>query len=219
VKSVQAFSIAVESEGWRVRVKNRTSMDIRLLGARPDLTRWEQRKIDPHSAGPPMAGAFHDLHRRIVAVEPPGPPVPDGPFERAARTIMAYQIFPGHIGDGIARRQPVEIGDTLGMLYRFFPGMKLFFASRVVEKISQQTSPIWRQGFRYQTIAWHPELGAETFCAEKVVETGEVRVYLQAWSRPAWWALPFLPLARRLQLAAGKAALDHLEKVATETGV
>ena len=188
-------------------------MQICLPGTRPNLNRWEQRSIDPASAGPPLPRAFFDRHLRIVAVEPPGPPVPGGPFERATRAVMSYDAFPPHIGEGILRNRPVEIGDTVGMLYNFLPGMKLFFASRVVEIIDLRSAPLWRAGFIYQTIRWHPELGAETFCAEKDTTTGEVRVYLQAWSRPAWWALPFLPMARWLQLGAGRAALDHLERI------
>jgi uncharacterized protein (UPF0548 family) len=75
----------------------------------------------------------------------------------------------------------------------------------------------WRTGFTYRTLVGHPELGEETFSAEKELESGRVRASLRAWSRPGTaLARAFAPIARRLQLHASARALDHLERLARE---
>ena len=179
----------------------------------PSLDTWERQAIHPVSAEPPRGTVNHDFHRRIIAVEPPGPPIPGGPFERARRAIMAYDIFPPNLATGVVRLAPVRLGDTVGMRYRLLPGLRLFFASRVTAVTDIAEPPLFQAGFTYQTLQEHPELGEEAFGVEKVAHSGEVRVYLKAWSRPGHWlARLFSPLARHLQLQAGRAALDHLEK-------
>lgn len=173
----------------------------------PDLARWEARPIHPESRGPAPPGAFHDRHERIVAVEAAGPPERGGPFERVLEAILGYDIFPADIGEGVVRRRPVQLGDTVGLTYRFVPGLRCFFASRV--------TAVDGQGFTYQTLCGHAEIGEERFRVEKDERTGEVRASLSAWSRPGLWYVRLVtPLARRLQLAAGRRALDHLQQVA-----
>lgn len=179
------------------------------------IEHWESRPLARGAAAAPPASAYHDRHERIVAVEPPGEPEADGPFMRVARSIAGYEIFPLTLGKPVLRR-PVQFGDTVGLRYHLVPGLDLFFASRVSEVIQRQLADgWWRSGFTYQTLEGHPELGQETFSVLKRHATGEVRVVLFAWSRPAWSILgPVLPLARHLQLYAGRAALDFLEQVA-----
>jgi uncharacterized protein (UPF0548 family) len=188
-------------------------MQICFPGQKPNLTAWENRPIDARAGGPPLPNAHFDHHSRIVGVEPPGAPVPGGPFERAAAAVMSYRAFPERVAYGVVNRTPVQLGDTVGLCYHLIPGVRVFFASRVVQVINTE-APIYQRGFRYQTLHWHPEIGAETLCAEKVAETGAVRVYLDAWSLPAPWMRIWTPVARAIQLAAGRDALDHLERIA-----
>ncbi len=179
------------------------------------LESWEARPLAFGSAGPPPANAFHDRHERIVAVESPGEPEAEGPYTRVARAILSYEIFPARVGKPVLRRA-VQPGDAVGLRYHFLPGLDLFFASRVARVFTRQLADgWWSSGFTYQTLEGHPEMGEETFSVLKRHATGEVRVLIFAWSRPSWPILqPVLPLARHLQLAAGRAALDNLEQVA-----
>lgn len=173
------------------------------------LGRWWER---PFNCGDtPTKDAVFDRHSRIVAVEPHGPPVPNGPFARVAQAIMRYDIFPPHIGSGLLKHTPVQLGDAVGLRYRFLPGLELVFASRVIEIIDEEC----RQGFVYRTLKWHPEKGQETFQVRKDPGTGEVRASLEAWSAPGLLLTSLVyHLGRKLQLAAGRAALDHMEGIA-----
>lgn len=175
---------------------------------RESLSHWEGRPVAAAVLRGPHSSSYHDHHCRIVAVEAPGAPAPEGPFWRVARCILDYDIFPPALGEGV-RRRPVELGDTVGLRYHLLPGLDLFFASRVHQRIDEP----FRQGFSYQTLTGHPEVGEETFLVEKDPTTGAVVASLRAWSHLAWpWSLFARRLARPLQFQAGRAALDHLER-------
>ena len=74
-------------------------------------------------------------------------------------------------------------------------------------------------GFKYRTLAGHPECGEETFVVEKDLATGNVTAALRSWSRPGTWIATLMyPVVRHLQLWAGRAALDHLQKIANREG-
>lgn len=182
------------------------------------LSRWEQRPLHPGTVLGPTPHSYYDLHRRIVAVEPPGPPIADGPFRRAAAAIARYDVFPPTLGRGELRRD-VQVNDVVGLRYHVLPGIDIFFASRVSEVIDEQTADAWSSGFTYQTLEGHPEVGAETFLVEKSLHNGAVTVSLRAWSHLGYaWLRPLEFLARRWQTAAGRAALDHLEKISAGAG-
>jgi hypothetical protein len=188
----------------------------RIFGQRPRLEVWEAR---PFSAGVelgPRAGDARDCHERTVAREGPGPPAPGGPHRRVARAILSYRIFPPRLVTGVLRRAEVRVGDVAGIRYHLAPGLDLFFAARVTDRFDRLEGNLWRTGFSYRTLEGHPECGEETFCVEKDLDTGAVRVALRSWSRPGILLARVLrPLTRALQLHAGRAALDHLARVAT----
>ncbi|MFN8609339.1 MAG: DUF1990 family protein [Vulcanimicrobiota bacterium] len=178
-----------------------------------NLHSWEGRPISPATAAGPQSYSFHDHHRRIVAVEPPGPPLSHGPFQRLARAIRNYDIFPARLGRGVVRR-PVQVGDVVGLRYYLMPGLHIFFASRVYEVIEE---PL-RIGFSYETLTGHPEAGRETFSVTKDPTTGAIVGQLQAWSHLAPpWPRWLHPLTRPLQYGAGRAALDYFEELILET--
>ena len=181
------------------------------------LDPWRQRAIHPRVARGAGPNSHLDLHRRIVAVEPPGPPVVGGPFERVAESIRHYQIFPPHLGTPLLQRA-VQLGDCVGLRYHVFPGVHLVFASRVTALIDLGDDIQCSQGFTYQTLQGHPEVGEETFRVDKDLNSGAVVASLQAWSELNFmWLRPLEPLCRMLQLQAGRSALDHLEKVANHS--
>ncbi|MBX3166085.1 MAG: DUF1990 family protein [Candidatus Eremiobacteraeota bacterium] len=180
--------------------------------AQEDLSAWEARPVSAATAAGPQSYSFHDVHRRIVAVEPPGPPRSEGPFRILAEAIRNYDIFPRRLGRGVLRR-PVQVGDVVGLRYYLAPGLHLFFASRVYEVIEEEC----RSGFAYETLQGHPEAGQETFAVTKDPQTGAIVASLQAWSQlaPPWPRL-LSRLTRPLQYGAGRAALDHFERLILE---
>jgi len=98
------------------------------------------------------------------------------------------------------------------------PGFDLFCGARVLECFDEARDGVWNNGFKYRTLAGHPELGEETFSVEKDMATGRVIAALRSWSRAGTW-LTWLaaPFTRRVQVRANKAALAHLASLASGT--
>lgn len=183
-----------------------------------DLAEWISRPIHPQASRHVLPDPNHDLTEATLALEPEGEPVEDGPFDRVTDSILGYRIFGPKIGEPVTLTQRVRAGDTIGLKYRFpyLPGIRLFFASRVVEVFEDEPTDLgWRSGFVYQTLASHPELGEEIFEVTKHRD-GNVTLRIEAWSRPnLWYVKLFAPLGRRIQKFAARCAVDYLTKVAS----
>jgi len=176
-----------------------------LVFGRPRLERWEGRAVHDADARP---GDHRDAYERSVPPEDPGPP---GPRARAIfDAIRRYDIFPPGLVQGVLRR-PIELGDTVGVHYRGFRVIRMFFAARVVDVLDRDEDGWWRGGFTYRTLAGHPLHGEETFVVEKELATGRLRVALRSWSRRATWLARLGgPVFRRMQVRATERALARL---------
>jgi len=188
----------------------------RFLGRKPRLEGWLNRPFSPTVEVGPRANDRRDCFERVVAVESAGEPEPWGPHRRVAQAIFAYRMFPETLVTPVLLRSPLDVGDTVGILYHFLPGLDLFCGARVVKCFDGAWEGVWRTGFKYRTLLGHPELGEETFSVEKEIATGQVVAALRSWSRPGTW-LTWLgaPYARRAQVHANNSALCHLAAVAT----
>jgi hypothetical protein len=190
-------------------------MDWLFFKAAAELARWEKQAFTIGVEQGPQTGDKRDNHERVIGIEAPGLPQPGSSAARLADAILRFDVFPPRLADGVLRRRPVEIGDTVGLRYHFLPGVDVFFAARVTDRFEQTTAALWRCGFTYRTLEGHPECGEETFVVEKDLPTGRVTVALRSWSRPGLWIARLgYPLVRAMQLRAGRAALDHLEAIA-----
>ena len=189
-----------------------------LLGGKPRLEDWLDRPFSPTVEQGPRATDHRDCSEREVAVESQGEPEPRGPHRLLARAIFAYEVFPPTLVSPVLLRSPLEVGDTVGILFHFLPGLDLFCGARVLECFDEPRDGVWHTGFKYRTLAGHPELGEETFSVEKDMVTGRVVAALRSWSRAGTW-LTWLaaPCTRYLQLHANKAALAHLASLASRT--
>lgn len=187
----------------------------RCLSVEPSLAHWEQRPFSADVEKGPRPQDNQDNHERVVGWEAAGMPTANGIARRVADAILRFDVFPPDMLTGVLRRTPIEVGDTVGLRYFFMPGLALFFAARVIDRFEKVKNNQWRCGFTYRTLQGHPECGEEVFVVEKDLTTGRVTAALRSWSRPGLWiaALAY-PVVRRLQLRAGRAALDHLERVA-----
>jgi uncharacterized protein (UPF0548 family) len=127
-----------------------------------------------------------------IGHEPPGPPVPDGLYERAKKAIVNYEfsdprIVTGHFDPTLpleGRNQLLEIS-VLGVLW-FLGGVRVH---SVRDEVKEGVS---YYGFRYDTLEGHFENGFEWFLLLKNHSTGEVRFKIEAHWRPGqfptWWA-------------------------------
>ena len=193
-------------------------MDILLFGAVPRPDRWRTRAIYPEIERGPGPRANRDQFERVVGHEPPGAPLADGPHRRLGDALLRYDVFDQRVVEPVLARTPLEVGDDVGPHYRLLPGVRLYFASRVTARFDEQRGDRWWTGFTYRTLIGHPELGEETFSAEKDLTTGAVMVALRSWSQPGTLLAKLgAPLVRRLQLRANDGALDHLESIAQGT--
>lgn len=157
----------------------------------------------------------HDCLEVTLAMEKQGEPEPGGAFERISSSVLHYQVFGPKIGRAVTPGGKVEKHDTIGLSYRFLPGLRLFFASRVVECFErEETEGGWRSGFVYQTLEKHPEVGEEIFEVRKH-RNGAVTFRLEAWSRPnLFYVKMFSFWARRIQKRAAGCAVEYLRNVA-----
>jgi uncharacterized protein (UPF0548 family) len=188
-------------------------MDWLWFGASADLSSWEKRRFSDGVEAGPRPGDKRDNHERVLGLEIPGPPADDGIARRAADAILRFDVFPPSVLSGVMPHTVAEVGDAIGLRYPFAPGLRLFFAARVIERFEDTTATLWRCGFTYRTLDGHPACGEETFIVEKELATGKVTAALRSWSRPdTLLARAAYPLMRLLQVRAARAALDHLER-------
>lgn len=182
---------------------------------KPDLLSWSHRSVHATAPRERLANPHHDQLEVTLAGEAPGPPQPEGPFERAAASVLSYRIFGPEIGEPVLAGRPLQVGDTVGLRYRLLPFLSLFFASRVVQVFEREEHDGgWRSGFVYQTLEGHPEVGEEIFEIRKD-PGGAVSFRLEAWSRPnLWYVKLFSPWARGIQRAAAQSAVANLSQVA-----
>lgn len=190
-------------------------MEFLLPWMKADLDRWKARPIHPLAAKELVPAPFHDLMEVTLGVEGEGLPEEGGLFSRLSDSILAYRIFGPRIGSPVLGQPRVMLGDTVGLRYRFLPGLELFFASRVVQVFEcEECEKGWRSGFVYQTLQGHPELGEEIFELSKH-RSGEVVFRMEAWSRPrAWYVKLLTPVARRIQKFAARCAAEYLAAIA-----
>lgn len=183
----------------------------RMFGQRPNLDGCELWPLCAGVEAGPKPGDRIGRAERLMGHERPGQPEPNGLYQRLARAIRAYEVFPPRLLTGVLPCMPVEPGDTFGSCFHVLPGIDLFFAGRVTQVFDEFTDGCWRAGFVFQTVQGHPLIGEERFQVEKFEKTGAVRLRIESWSRPALWiARAFRPCMRRLQTWAVDAALDYL---------
>jgi uncharacterized protein (UPF0548 family) len=136
--------------------------------------------------------------------------MPTRRLTRIRRQLFAYDIFPPSIVRFILCPGPtIEVGRLIVQRAGVGP-IRLESAVRVVEVWDTNAGDDREAGFRYVTLAGHPERGAASFavCRDSL---GVVQLILDARSQPGTLMTRISrPVARRVQLAATKAAVKRL---------
>ncbi len=168
----------------------------------------------------------------VIARERPGPPLPDGPFERARELVRRYDFSDPRIVIGHFDRSADLLGRLMLLEIKVL-GLRALCAVVVtdVKDMHATDRTVW--GFRYDTLAGHLQSGSEWFVLIKDHRTGEVHFRIEAVWREArvpgalgrlgfqllarrylraWHRLAYLRLRLRLR-ARGLPALPRGERL------
>lgn len=137
----------------------------------------------------------------IVAREPPGPPLPDGPFERACELVRAYRFSdPSIVRATFDAARPL-LGRRMLLEIRVL-GLRYLCGTVVGQVRDERTERESVFGFRYDTLEGHIERGEEWFLVRKDHATGAIHFTIASrWQRgelaSAWSRAGFAVLAGR----------------------
>ena len=139
---------------------------------------WEAAAADP---------AWRADRRGIgLPSEPPGPPVPDGPYEVARALLLTYEVAdPALVRAVYDAAVPLEGRDML--LVGRFAGLRFPMGVRVGGVIDgrdeQEGAPVHRFAWHYRTLERHLERGQMDYEVVKDHATGRVEFRIAAYSQ------------------------------------
>ena len=133
----------------------------------------------------------------VIGHERPGPPEPDGPWERAGTIVRDYGFTDHRRLRGAYRASAPLLGRDM-LLEGRFTIMRFHLGVRVTDivDIERDGHRIW--GWSYETLSGHLEQGRLTYEVDKDLASGEVTFWIRAFSRRAPGAEPVLPARVRL---------------------
>jgi uncharacterized protein (UPF0548 family) len=123
----------------------------------------------------------------------------DAAFDRVRRHLFAYDIFPPKLIRFVLCPGPnIETGGLIVQRAGVGP-LRLESAVRVVEVWDRDADGAREAGFRYVTLAWHPERGVASFAVHRD-KSGNVQLTLEARSQAGTLITRLgRPVARRVQ--------------------
>jgi uncharacterized protein (UPF0548 family) len=179
---------------------------------------------DPEGEHRPEDGWRIDDYCRTLAHEPPGDPVPGGPFEAAQGLLRNYQVAdPGMVRATYDPDSPLEGRDMLLEIRFLF--IRVRVGCRVGDVTDEQRTeggrPVRVWGWAYQTLEGHIEQGQMSWEVWKWLDTGEVQFRIHSYMRNAENVNPVLNLGfkivgqreRRRYLTT---ACDRMERLTRE---
>jgi uncharacterized protein (UPF0548 family) len=136
----------------------------------------------------PANGWRIDDYCQPLPIEPPGPPLAGGTWERARRLMLDYEFAdPAIIRAVYYPDRPLEQRDML--LEGRFLGLRFYFGCRVggvndeTRTIDRRQVRVW--GWNYRTLQGHLEMGQMDYEVWKWLDSGEVEFRIHAVSKPA----------------------------------
>jgi uncharacterized protein DUF1990 len=156
-----------------------------------------------------------DHHRVAICTEPPGAPVPGGPWEIACELVREYEFADPRILHAIYCPDDPLLGRDMLLEVRFHM-LRFYLGVRVTEVVDETRDRHRVWGWGYQTLAGHLEQGKLVYEVVKKSDTGEVALVLRAYSRPAPIANPLIRLG--FQLFGRRAQLRFYTAVGERLG-
>jgi uncharacterized protein (UPF0548 family) len=135
------------------------------------------------------AGHWHvDSDDTVIGREPPGEPVPGGPWETACLLVRQYEFAEPRIlravyrgGDELAGRSMLLEGRFFGL--RFYLGVRISGVTDETRDGSSGPERVW--GWSYQTLQGHLEQGRLSYEVIKNLASGQVTFRVAGYSRRA----------------------------------
>jgi len=177
-----------------------------------------KRNFDPRPGAMARGAYRHVCSRARVAMEPPGPPVPGGTFERLWEAIQRFEHSDPRIVVAHFRRDEPLRGRIVLLEIRVL-GLRYLCPVRIAAVRSHANPTRTLRAIALDTLEGHLERGREWFFLRKDHETGEIRFRVQAAWRTgdfpnAWSHAGFLVLAPRYQRAWHRLTHLRLRRIA-----
>ena len=143
-------------------------------------------------------GHWHvDSGDMVIGREPPGPPVPGGPWEAGCTLVRQYEFAEPRILRGVYRASGELEGRDM-LLEGRFAVLRFYLGVRVTGIVDETTDAERVWGWSYQTLEGHLEQGRLTYEVIKDTVTGRVRFRVRGYSRMAPIPSPVVRLGFRL---------------------
>ena len=134
-------------------------------------------------------GHWHvDSSATLIGREPPGDPLPDGPWALARELVTRYEFADERILRAVYRQDQHLLGRDMLLEGRFF-FLRFYFGVRVTDVCDETRDTVrgrervW--GWSYQTLQGHLEEGRISFEVIKNLGTGQIGFRVTGYSRAA----------------------------------
>jgi uncharacterized protein (UPF0548 family) len=166
------------------------------------------------------ASGWHvDAREAPLPSEPPGDPLPDGPFASACAIVQAYEFPPAHLIRGrfdpaapLANRAMLLVARYLWMTFELPVRV-----SRVIDERRERPHGVeYAWGYSYQTLAGHLERGEITFEVVKQLASGDIAFRIHSFSQTGHipnlaHRIGFALVGRRLQRRFAEQSLRNMQ--------
>lgn len=147
-------------------------------------------------------GHWHvDSSDTLIGNEPPGPPLPGGPWEQACLLVGRYEFIDPGMVRAVYRWDDDLLGRNMLLEGRFY-GLRFYLGVRVTDVVDEirgsgaLAERVW--GWSYRTLQGHLEQGQLSYEVLKNLASGEVTFRVSGYSRRAPVANPMIRWGFRL---------------------
>ena len=158
--------------------------------------------FDPEGPHRPEDGWRIDDYCEPLPSEPPGDPVPGGPFEVAQTLLRDYRVADPKLVRAYYDHDAELEGRDMLLQLRFHGLFGIWSGCRVGKVVDERREedgrPVRVWGWPYQTLEGHIEQGQMSWEVWKWLDTGEVQFRIHSYSRNAGNANPIINLGFKL---------------------
>lgn len=150
---------------------------------------------DPAQAPPRVqGGGWHeDSGAVLIGREPPGDPVPDGPWQTACALTARYEFADPAILRAVYGAESPILDRNMLMEGHFF-GLRFYFGVRITHVFDETRGRERVWGWAYETLQGHLEQGRIDFEVIKNLATGAVGFRVAGYARPSRLPNPLVRL-------------------------